>query len=114
MGLAGIDVERAAAGVAVQHAEAQPLPGRDLSPIVTGSAAPGEVASPVYYMTEDDISRGISGRNVLTGRSYDPVSFPSRLESVITALPTGADGTAELWKLTHYYERLDAWQAAHG
>ena len=39
MGLAGIDVERAAAGVAEHHAEAQPLPGRDLSGLIIGAAA---------------------------------------------------------------------------
>ena len=38
MGLAGIDVERAAAGVAAHHDEAQPLPGRDLSALINGSA----------------------------------------------------------------------------
>ena len=37
LGLAGIDVERAATGVAARHDEAQPLPGRDLSGIVLGT-----------------------------------------------------------------------------
>ena len=36
LGLAGIDVERAAASVAVEHDETQPLPGRDLSPVLRG------------------------------------------------------------------------------
>jgi arylsulfatase A-like enzyme len=33
---------------------------------------------------------------------------------VIANLPTGDAGTPELWKLSHYYERLDEWDAAHG
>ncbi len=33
---------------------------------------------------------------------------------MITTLPTGAGGEPELWKLNHYYERLDDWNAAHG
>ena len=33
---------------------------------------------------------------------------------MIATLPTGADGADELWKLNHYYERLDDWNAAHG
>ncbi len=41
MGLAGIDVERAAAGVAAHHAEARPLPGRDLSGLITGKDGAG-------------------------------------------------------------------------
>jgi len=114
LGLAGVDPERAAAGVAAHHDEAQPLPGRDLSGIIRGSADPGSVAAPLYFMTEDDISRGLSSQNLITGQPYDPVALPSRVESVIATLPTGAGGADELWKLNHYYERLDDWNAAHG
>jgi hypothetical protein len=114
MGLAGIDVEKAAAGVAEHHDEAQPLPGRDLSGLVTGKVTPESVSSPLYFMTEDDISRGISQANLLNAEPFDAVSFPSHVESVIASLPTGPDGASELWKLNHYYERLDDWDEAHG
>jgi arylsulfatase A-like enzyme len=114
LGLAGVDIERAAAGVAEHHDEVHPLPGRDLSAVVTGSAPPEDVASPLYFMTEDDISRGASMTNVLTGEPYEAVAFPSHVETVIATVPTGPDGAGELWKLSHYYERLDDWDAAHG
>jgi arylsulfatase A-like enzyme len=114
LGLADIDVEQAAAGVAEHHAEAHPLPGRDLSAMITGSTTPESVVSPVYFMTDDDVSRGSSTANMFTGEPFEPVAFPSRVESVITTLPTGTDGADELWKLNHYYERLDDWDAAHG
>ncbi len=114
MGLAGIDVERAAAGVAEHHDEAQPLPGRDLSGLIRGSTTPGSVASPLYFMTEDDISRGLSTQNILTGVPYPPVDAPCYIESTIATLPTGNNGADELWKLNHYYERLDDWNEAHG
>ncbi len=114
MGLAGIDVERATAGVSEHHNEAQPLPGRDLSPLITGAASPESVAAPIYFMTEDNISRGLSARNAITGELYSPVDDPCSIESTIAALPTGSDGTDELWKLNHYYERLDDWNTAHG
>jgi len=114
MGLAGIDLERAAAGVATHHAEARPLPGRDLSGLVTGKASADSVDAPIYFMTEDDVSRGLTQTNILTGKSFDAVEQPSCIESVITTLPTGVDGTPELWKLNHYYERLDGWNADHG
>src|SRR5271169_2775638 len=114
MGLAGIDVERAAAGVATHHAEARPLPGRDLSGVVTGKASMEPAVAPVYFMTEDDITRGLTQTNVITGESFDAVEQPSCIESVITSLPTGAGGARELWKLNHYYERLDEWNADHG
>ena len=65
-------------------------------------------------MTDDDVSRGSTMTNIFTGKPFEPVAFPSRVESVIATLPTGADGADELWKLNHYYERLDDWDAAHG
>ena len=69
MGLAGIDVEAAAAGVAEHHDEAQPLPGRDLSGLIAGSVAVESVASPLYFMTEDDMSRGL-----VAARTCSPAS----------------------------------------
>lgn len=114
MGLAGIDVGRAAAGVAEHHAEARPLPGRDLSAVLTGSADAASVAAPIYFMTEDEVTRGATQVNVLTGEPFDAVAPPSCIESVVASLPTGPDGGDELWKLNHYYERLDEWNADHG
>ena len=107
-------MERAAAGVAEHHTEAHPLPGRDLSGVIRGSVDPGSVAAPLYFMTEDDISRGLSAQSILTGKPYDPVSLPSRVETVIAHMPNSEGGPAELWKLNHYYERLDEWNADHG
>lgn len=114
LGLAGIDVEAAAAGVSEHHTQVQPLVGRDLSPVLTGAVGADTVASPIYFMTEDDITRGLTQQNILTGAPFDAVPPPSNIESVITTLPTGPDGADELWKLNHYYERLDDWNAEHG
>ena len=113
MGLAGIDVDRAAAGVAAHHTEARPLPGRDLSALITGRA-PAPNAAPIYFMTEDDVTRGSTQTNILSGKPFDAVAQPSCIESVITGLPTGDGGEIELWKLNHYFERLDEWNANHG
>ncbi len=114
MGLAGIDVERATSALRHTHTEVHPLPGRDLSDVLTGAAPPATVGDPIYFMTEDQVSQGLSQANVLTGEPFEAVGPPSCIESVVTTLPTGADGAAELWKLNHYYERLDEWDAAHG
>jgi arylsulfatase A-like enzyme len=114
LGLAGIDVERAAAIVAVEHDETQALPGRDLSPVLRGSAAPESLAEPLYFMTEDDVGRGLSRLGMVSGQEYEPVPYPSHVESVVTSLPTGAGDGAEVWKLNHYYERLDEFDRAHG
>ncbi len=65
-------------------------------------------------MTEDEFSRGLSNTNMFNGKRYDPVAYPAKVESAIAILPTGNDGSGELWKLNHYYERLDDWNAEHG
>ena len=89
-------------------------PARDLSGLLTGTNTAESVVAPLYFMTEDDITRGITQKNVLTGAPFDAVSYPSHVESVIATLPTGDGGSDELWKLNHYYERLDDWNEAHG
>ena len=33
---------------------------------------------------------------------------------MIATPPTGVDGAEELWKLNHYYERLDDWTRSKG
>jgi len=71
-------------------------------------------------MTEDDVGRGLSRLGMVSGQEYEPVPFPSHVESVITSVPTGggaaggASGGTEVWKLNHYYERLDEFDQVHG
>jgi hypothetical protein len=64
-------------------------------------------------MTEDNVTSGQSQRNVITGEPFGALDPPACIESVVTGLPTGPDGATELWKLNHYYERLDEWNAEH-
>jgi arylsulfatase A-like enzyme len=109
-----LDPERATAGVCAHHEEVHALPGRDLSDVLTGKASAASVRTPVYFMTEDNPSKGSTQVNVLNGTPFDAVGQPSNIESVITTLPTGPDGSVELWKLNHYYERLDDWYEDKG
>jgi hypothetical protein len=44
---------------------------------------------------------------MFTGEPFEPVGAPAKVEAVLTRLPTGVDHAPELWKLNHYYERLD-------
>ncbi len=114
LGLAGIDQQKAAAGVAEHHDEAQPLPGRDLSGLIRGTERPTSLTAPIYFMTEDNVTRGSTQVNILNGEPFDALASATSIESVITTLPTGESGSEELWKLNHYYERLDEWNEAHG
>jgi len=113
LGLAGIDVEKASAQVALHHTESHSLPGRDLSGLVLGTSET-DPESPIYFMTEDDVTRGVTQVNILNGTPFDPVSPPVFIESVIALLPTGDGGAKELWKLNHYYQRLDDWYKDKG
>jgi arylsulfatase A-like enzyme len=114
LGLAGIDVESARATLAGTHYETRDLPGRDLSGLLAGTTAAAEYEAPVYFMTDDDVSRGLTANSVVTWTPFEPVDAPARVESVVTSLPTGEDGSAELWKLNHYFERMDEWFADRG
>jgi arylsulfatase A-like enzyme len=114
LGLAGVDVEQAFERVSQAHDETHALPGRDLSPAVTGSVDSDTLAGPVYFMSEDDVTRGISMHNLFTAEPYESVPTPSKVEAVVASLPTGPGGAGELWKLNHYYDRLDEFDQAHG
>ncbi len=114
LGLAGIDREEAAARVAAHHDEAQPLPGRDLSSLIRGAESEASVAEPIYFMTEDNVTVGSTQVNIINGKPFAALSAATSIESVITTLPTGEGEGNELWKLNHYYERLDEWYEAKG
>jgi arylsulfatase A-like enzyme len=114
LGLVGADVEAAATAVSQHHVETQPFVGRDLSQLLGGAESEDAVDAPVYFMTEDEISRGMNMKNLFTGEPFEAIAEPGRVESVITRLPSGVDGAPELWKLNHYYERLPEWEEAHG
>jgi hypothetical protein len=107
LGLAGVDMDAAAAEVARRHVETQPLVGRDLSGLLGGSTAETDLDAPVYFLTEDQITMGLRSVNLFTGDPFEPVGAPGKVESVITQLPTGADGARELWKCNRYYDTLD-------
>jgi arylsulfatase A-like enzyme len=107
LGLAEIERDRAAAGVALHHVEAQPLVGRDLSLLVHGEADESIYDDAVYFMTEDEISRGLNDTNRFTHEPYEHVTAPCKVESVIATVATGSDGNDELWKLNRYYDVVD-------
>lgn len=103
LGLAGVDRDDVAPTLARHHLETRPLPGRDLAPLLRGAVAEADVDAPIYFTTEDQMTRGIRLRSVVTGEAFEPVREPANLESVITTLSSD-NGERALWKLTRYYE----------
>ena len=65
-------------------------------------------------MTEDNVTSGADQVNILNGTAFEAITGATSIESVVTSLPTGDAGADELWKVNHYYERLDDWYAEHG
>ena len=62
------------------------------APSSGGKSDPSTLASPIYFMTEDDVTRGMTQVNILTGAAFDPVAPPTNIESVLATLPTGDGG----------------------
>lgn len=99
LGLVGTSAAELRDTVAGHHTEVRELPGRDLSGLLRGAEPASErlAGDAVYFMTEDQISRGLRTVGALSGLEFDPVAPPAAIESVVADL----DGT--LWKLNRYY-----------
>jgi arylsulfatase A-like enzyme len=108
LGLAEVDADVVAKELASTHIEVHPLVGRDLSPLLTGSAHPDELETPVYFMTDDRVTHGLRERNVFTHEPVTPVGEPSRIEAVVGRV----DGRR--YKLTHYHDELTDWRRDRG
>jgi choline-sulfatase len=103
LGLAGLDAECLRRKLAQDHSDALPLVGRDLSPLVLGCIHPCEVNDPIYFMTDDDPSRGLNQDN-WTGIPYASVVEPNSVETVIARL-----GDGNLWKFSRYLDNPQYW-----
>jgi choline-sulfatase len=102
LGLAGIDQEKVRKELEKTHTNARPLIGRDLSKLVTGQVQSSAVKEPVFFMTDDDMSRGSNQFNWI-GFPYASVVQPNHIETVITTI--GGDR----WKYTRYFDAPQFW-----
>ena len=100
LGLAGFEASDFQDAVAQGHSDPVPLVGRDLSGLVLGESGPTN--EPVYFMTDDDPSRGLDQENFY-GVGYDSVIQPNHIESVIVEI----DG--EVWKYSRYFDNVQFW-----
>jgi len=102
LGLAGVDAEKVNADIASGFTDALPLVGRDLSSVLRGETDAAALSGPIYFMTDDDPSRGLDQRNFI-GVSYDSVAQPNHVETVISEI----DG--EIWKYSRYFDHPRYW-----
>ncbi|MCC5953898.1 MAG: sulfatase-like hydrolase/transferase [Acidimicrobiia bacterium] len=105
LSLVGADPDALAPTLAQTHTEVHPLVGEDRSGLLRGGVAPS-TPTPVYFMTDDEMSRGLRHTNRFTGKDFEPVGQPAKIESVIATVPE-AGGTERLWKLNRYHAHLD-------
>ena len=102
LGLAGVDAESVRAKIAPGFTDPLPLVGRDLSAVIRGEADATASAEPVYFMSDDDPSRGLDQKNFI-GLTYDSVSQPNHVETVVAEI----DGA--VWKYSRYFDHPRYW-----
>lgn len=106
LGLANMDVSLLQKHLKKSFSEVRPFVGRDLTPVILGQEPPARVEESVYFMTDDDVTRGQHQVNPL-GQPYPSVIQPNHVETVITALQRS--GREERWKLSRYFDNVQFW-----
>jgi choline-sulfatase len=102
LGLAGANTEQIRQELSESHTEAQPLVGRDLSGIILGTANPSTLATPIYFMTDDDPARGDQETNSI-GLKASTVVQPNKVDTVVTVI------NGQVWKYTEYRDDPAYW-----
>lgn len=108
LGLAGINTASTLEELKKYYTEAHPLVGRNLTPLIMGDDTFRGANEPIYFMTDDDVTRGLNQINVL-GKPYKSVKQPNHIETVIAQLPTGDNNEKETWKYSRYFDNPQFW-----
>ncbi|SLK19485.1 Arylsulfatase A [Paenibacillus sp. RU5A] len=106
LGLAHINVSEIHGRLQKNFSEARHLVGRNLTPLIYGDDNPALTQQPVYFMTDDDVTRGQHQTNPL-GISYSSVVQPNHIETVITTLYK--NNKPEIWKFSRYFDNTQFW-----
>ncbi len=108
LGLAGINIDDIQEELRKTHSEVHPFVGRNLAPSITGENTCGRTNEPLYFMTDDEVTKGLN-QTTLDGEVYSSVIQPNHLETIIIKLPTGKDDAEEIWKYTRYFDNPQFW-----
>ncbi|MDO9519413.1 MAG: sulfatase-like hydrolase/transferase [Pseudohongiella sp.] len=104
LGLAGLDTEALRQQMQDSFTDARPLVGKDISAAIRGQATPADLDAPIYFMSDDDPSRGLNQQNLI-GLSYASVVQPNHIETVIARLGDS------LWKYSRYFDNPQFWSS---
>jgi len=106
LGLANYDAGQIQDRLRSRFSQVHPLVGRDLASYIYEQDTQSIADQPVYFMTDDDVTRGQHQINPL-GVPYPSVLQPNHVETVIATLPH--NGTKERWKLSRYFDNTQFW-----
>ena len=112
LGLVGIEHDEALAKLQVDHTDARPLVGRDLSEAIR-ALGPEPSAEPVLFMTDDEISEGTARgaspfqRVARATHTFSTIEQPNHIETVIAEVDV--DGEQHLVKLSRYHDNQQFW-----
>jgi len=106
LGLANINIADIQKHLKSDFSEVHPFVGRDLSPLILGQNPSALADETIYFMTDDDVTRGQHQVNPL-GEAYPSVIQPNHVETIITNLHM--NGRKELWKFSRYFDNVQFW-----
>lgn len=106
LGLANVNITDLQSRIQNRFSDARPFVGRNLAPQILGHSPSAIVDAPVYFMTDDDVTRGQHQTSPL-GKPYSSVVQPNHIETVLTYLQR--KGRKELWKFSRYFDNPQFW-----
>ncbi|KAF1085132.1 Choline-sulfatase [Sporotomaculum syntrophicum] len=106
LGLAGINAGEVRDILRRTHNEVHPLVGRDLSPLVLDEGEPERAGEPLFFMSDDDVTRGLNQVSAL-GQPYNSVLQPNHIQTVIANIRIGEG--EQTWKYSCYYDNPQFW-----
>ncbi|WDV45154.1 sulfatase-like hydrolase/transferase [Clostridiaceae bacterium M8S5] len=108
LGLAGLDEIEIQSVLKENHTEVHPLVGKDLAPFIIEEIKSTILDEPIYFMTDDDFTKGLFQTSFL-GAPYSSVVQPTSVQTIVTMLPTGENNTLEKWKYSMYFDNPQFW-----
>ena len=101
LGLANADITDITSRLQSQYSEARTLVGRNLAPVILRQQPSPRMDEPLYFMTDDDPTRGQHQTNPL-GVPYSSVIQPNHIETVLATRIE--QGRTTLWKYSRYFD----------